>query len=271
MDARLLGLDPTSGGYYWVPGTWVMAPAVGLLWTPGYWGWGNGGYVWNTGYWGPQVGFYGGVDYGYGYNGSGFYGGRWNGGYFSYNTAVMHVNRTVIHNTYVDNTYIRNVNVNRVSYNGGHGGIMARPTAAQEAAAHARRFGPRPDQEQQRTFARQERANFASENHGHPAYAATARPVRATADFKHAVPASGARPVNVNETRPVKWTPRPECTPGERNPPHEPPRVQARIQTRNPPANDRDTPRGTPRDTINDESTSRRVPSGVKACNKANP
>ena len=136
--------DPNYGDYYWVPGTWVMAPAVGLLWTPGYWGWGNGGYVWNNGYWGPQVGFYGGVYYGYGYTGDGFYGGRWNGGHFSYNTAVMHVDRTVIHNTYVDNTYVRNVNVTRVSYNGGHGGIMARPTPAQEAAAHQRRFGPRP-------------------------------------------------------------------------------------------------------------------------------
>ncbi len=81
-------------GYYWVPGTWLMAPAVGLLWTPGYWGWNNGGYAFNTGYWGPQVGFYGGVNYGYGYGGVGFGGGRWNGGNFNYNTAVMRVNTT---------------------------------------------------------------------------------------------------------------------------------------------------------------------------------
>ena len=58
-------------GYYWVPGTWVMPPTVGVLWTPGYWGWGNGVYIWHAGYWGPHVGFYGGVNYGYGYLGTG--------------------------------------------------------------------------------------------------------------------------------------------------------------------------------------------------------
>src|SRR5271170_932266 len=190
-----------SGDYYWVPGTWVMAPAVGVLWTPGYWGWNNGGYLWNAGYWGPQVGFYGGVNYGFGYTGAGFYGGRWSGRYFSYNTAVMRVNTTVIHNTYVDRTVIRNTTVNRVSYNGGRGGIEMRSTAAQEAAAREKRFGARPAQVQQEHFARQDRANFASENHGRPAYAATPRPVTSAADFKHAVPASGPKPVTANETR----------------------------------------------------------------------
>jgi len=28
-----------DGDYYWVPGTWVLAPEAGFLWTPGYWGW----------------------------------------------------------------------------------------------------------------------------------------------------------------------------------------------------------------------------------------
>jgi hypothetical protein len=60
--------DPPDG-YYWVPGTWVVAPFVGALWTPGYWGWYNGGYVWYAGYWGPVVGFYGGINYGFGYFG----------------------------------------------------------------------------------------------------------------------------------------------------------------------------------------------------------
>src|SRR5271154_540755 len=94
------------GGYYWVQGAWMMAPAVGLLWTPGYWGWSNGLYAFNTGYWGPQVGFYGGVNYGYGYSGTGYGGGRWNGGNFNYNTAVTRVNTTVIRATYVDRTVI---------------------------------------------------------------------------------------------------------------------------------------------------------------------
>ncbi len=66
-----------DGGYFWVPGTWVEPPTVGLLWTPGYWGWSNGAYLWNAGYWGPEVGFYGGINYGFGYVGTGYYGGRW--------------------------------------------------------------------------------------------------------------------------------------------------------------------------------------------------
>jgi hypothetical protein len=50
------------------------------------------------------------------------------------NTAVWHVNTAVVHNTYVDRTVIKNVTVNRVSFNG-PGGIEARPTADEEAAA----------------------------------------------------------------------------------------------------------------------------------------
>jgi hypothetical protein len=64
-------------GYYWVPGTWVEAPEVGFFWTPGYWGWGGSSFVWYDGYWGPTVGFYGGINYGFGYFGHGFEGGRW--------------------------------------------------------------------------------------------------------------------------------------------------------------------------------------------------
>ena len=59
-------------GYYWVPGTWVRAPFVGALWTPGYWAWHDGVYGWNDGYWGTSVGFYGGINYGFGYDGYGY-------------------------------------------------------------------------------------------------------------------------------------------------------------------------------------------------------
>ena len=41
-------------GYYWVPGTWVPAPSVGLYWTPGLLGLGRRRLRWNAGYWGPQ-------------------------------------------------------------------------------------------------------------------------------------------------------------------------------------------------------------------------
>jgi hypothetical protein len=164
-------------GYYWVPGTWVMAPTVGFLWTPGYWGWGGGGYFWHAGYWGPHVGFYGGINYGFGYGGVGFVGGRWNGGVFAYNTAVMHVNTTVIHNTYVDRTVINNVTVNNhVSYNGGTGGVSARPTSTELAAEHEHHVAPTSMQTQHEHAASTNRALRASENHGKPAIAATAKP-----------------------------------------------------------------------------------------------
>ncbi len=96
-----------SAGYYWVPGTWVLPPTAGLLWTPGYWGWSNGVYAFNAGFWGLTVGFYGGINYGFGYNGHGYWGGRWDNGHFAYNRAVnnfggVHItnvyNRTVINN-----------------------------------------------------------------------------------------------------------------------------------------------------------------------------
>lgn len=67
--------SPENGGYYWVPGTWLLPPQVGVLWTPGYWGWGGNTFIWNPGYWGPHIGFYGGVNYGFGYTGSGYEGG----------------------------------------------------------------------------------------------------------------------------------------------------------------------------------------------------
>ncbi|MGZ3820966.1 MAG: YXWGXW repeat-containing protein, partial [Mucilaginibacter sp.] len=91
-------------GYYWVPGVWVAPPDTGLLWTPAYWGFNGIAFVFHPGYWGARVGFYGGINYGYGYGGYGFVGGSWSGRYFRYNTAVVRVNTTVIHNTYVDRT-----------------------------------------------------------------------------------------------------------------------------------------------------------------------
>jgi hypothetical protein len=161
-------------GYYWVPGTWVMAP-VGMLWTPGYWGWNDGLYVWNGGYWGPHIGFYGGINYGFGYGGVGFGGGEWRGGAFFYNTAVMHVDTVSITNVYVNRTVIVN-NDSHVAFNGGEGGVAARPTPAEEVAAREPHTPPIAAQVQQAHAASQNKALFASNNHGAPAVAATARP-----------------------------------------------------------------------------------------------
>jgi len=161
-------------GYYWVPGTWATPPTVGLLWTPGYWGWHEGGYLWNAGYWGPHVGFYGGVNYGFGYVGTGYAGGYWRGRTFYYNRSVNNVRITNVH--IYNRTVINNVTVNRVSYNGGHGGIGARPTHEQEGWTRERHFEPTGLQMRHEHEAGNNRAFLASENHGRPAIAATARP-----------------------------------------------------------------------------------------------
>jgi WXXGXW repeat (2 copies) len=163
-----------DGGYYWVPGTWVVAP-VGMLWTPGYWGWNNGLYVWNAGYWGPHIGFYGGINYGFGYGGVGFVGGEWRGGAFFYNTAVMHVDTVHITNVYVNRTVIVN-NESHVAFNGGEGGVAVHATAQEEAYSREPHAPPVAAQVQHEHAASQNRAMFASENHGAPAVAATARP-----------------------------------------------------------------------------------------------
>jgi hypothetical protein len=163
-------------GYYWVPGVWVAPPRVGVLWTPGYWGWNEGVYVFHAGYWGPHVGFYGGLNYGFGYGGVGFVGGEWRGGRFAYNTAVVNVNRTVIHNTYINKTVIvNNRTINRTSFNGGPGGIGARPTREEMSASRERHMQPTAMQVSHQHSAGSNRANFASENHGRPATAAMGR------------------------------------------------------------------------------------------------
>jgi hypothetical protein len=178
-------------GYYWVPGTWLVAPEVGFLWTPGYWGWGDGAYRWNDGYWGPTIGFYGGINYGFGYGGVGFGGGYWQGGHFFYNTEVMNVNRTVIHNVYTKT--VVTTTTTRASFNGGNGGTTARPTAAEEAAAHERHVQATSVQTQHQHEASTNRAQFASVNHGKPAVAATAKPGEFSGRGVVAAKAAGGR------------------------------------------------------------------------------
>src|SRR6266851_5382710 len=174
-------------GYYWVPGTWVVAP-IGMFWTPGWWGWNEGFYVFHGGYWGPHVGFYGGINYGFGYTGEGFYGGEWRGRDFYYNRSVTNVNVTNITNVYNKTVIVNNTTVNHVSYNGGNGGIAARPTSQQLAAEHEQHRAPLAAQAQHQQAAAHNRELFARVNQGRPPVAATVRP----ADFHAAVPARAA-------------------------------------------------------------------------------
>jgi len=167
--------DAAEDDYYWVPGTWVLPPQPELLWTPAYWGWAGGRYAFHPGYWGREVGFYGGIDYGYGYTGDGYYGGHWDHGAFFYNRAVNNISNIRITNVY-SQTVVVNNRVDRVSFNGGNGGTAARPTAQQEAFARQQHVEATPLQRQHVEVASKDRALFAKQNHGEPAVAATARP-----------------------------------------------------------------------------------------------
>jgi hypothetical protein len=121
------------------------------------------------------VGFYGGINYGFGYFGVGYAGGYWRGRSFFYNRAVDHVNVVNVTNVY-NRTVVNNVSVSRVSYSGGPGGIGSRPTPAELAAAHDRHVEATRLQQQHQQFAHQNRAQFSSVNHGKPNVVATARP-----------------------------------------------------------------------------------------------
>jgi WXXGXW repeat (2 copies) len=154
--------------YYWVPGVWVAPPSAGLLWTPGYWGFAGGVYGFHAGYWGPHIGFYGGVNYGFGYGGVGFVGGEWRGGRFAYNTAVLNVNTTVIHNTYVNRTVVSASVGSRASFNGA-GGVTATASASERAAANEHHVQPTSEQMTHEHSASMDKSNFASANHGRPA------------------------------------------------------------------------------------------------------
>jgi hypothetical protein len=202
-------------GYYWVPGTWVLAPQVGYYWTPGYWSWQSGYYGWHPGYWATQVGFYGGIDYGGGYYGNGFAGGRWSNSVFRYNVAVTRVvNTTIIKNVYVDKTVVVSNNVARVSYNGGAGGVSARPTARQLAIARRPHVAMTIVQREHAQVASQDRELLAKVNSGKPPIVVVPKPFTRSSKPSGFVPVTSAdRIVPRPAARPVRLVPpRPAAT-----------------------------------------------------------
>ena len=168
-----------DAGYYWIPGVWILPPRAGLLWTPGYWGFGGGVYGWHGGYWGPHVGFYGGVNYGFGYGGIGFVGGEWRGGAFAYNSAVANFGSVHVANVYVNRTIVEQntiVNNNHVAFNGGPGGINRAPSVEEQRFGGENHFQPTPSQMQHQTAAGMDRAQLASVNQGRPSTTAISNP-----------------------------------------------------------------------------------------------
>jgi len=189
--------------YYWVPGTWVLPPASDMLWTPGYWGWRDGFYGWSPGYWGPEVGYYGGVNYGYGYTGVGYQGGYWHGGAFFYNRSVANFGRVNIVNVYSAPIEIHERS--RISFNGGQGGLHWRPSPAERTAMTEHHRDATPMQRQHEQRAETLPALHASQNGGRPQILTTQRP----ADFDH--PGPGLH----NHQQPVQHAqPEPRSQPG---------------------------------------------------------
>jgi hypothetical protein len=161
--------------YYWVPGVWVEPPQPGVLWTPGYWAFVAGAYAFRPGYWGPHVGFYGGVNYGFGYAGAGYAGGRWDNGRFFYNNTVNNLGAAHITNVY-SQTVVNNSTINNASFNGGAGGVVARPTSEEALAEREAHIPATRLQVDQARASSMRGEQFVSTNQGKPAVAATTRP-----------------------------------------------------------------------------------------------
>ncbi len=172
-----------SQGYYFVPGAWVAPPYTGALWTPGYWGYEGRRYRFHRGFWGRHIGFYGGVNYGFGYVGRGYEGGYWNNNNFYYNQRVNRINIVDVRNVYSRNVTV--VSNEHYSYNG-PGGYQARPVAAELAVYREQRLPPQQAQLQIRQQAATNRQQFFAENHGRPAVFAA--PQRFNADAQQARP-----------------------------------------------------------------------------------
>jgi hypothetical protein len=184
-------------GYYWVPGAWVEAPYMGALWTPGYWGFYGGRYLFYPGHWGLHIGFYGGINYGFGYLGFGYEGGYWNSGRFFYNRVYNHINERVVHNVYEFRAPVHGYSAPRgnydqhnnnaprgnydshASFRGGPGGIQSHPQPSEGAAWHEPTAPRMSTQVQHAQTYQSNRGQFANANHGRPTTPAVSRPVPA--------------------------------------------------------------------------------------------
>jgi hypothetical protein len=187
-------------GYYWVPGVWVEPPYAGGLWTPGYWGFYDASYLWYPGHWGMHMGWYGGINYGFGYVGFGYEGGYWNGGHFFYNRVYNNINGRGVRNVY---SYRANVRVNnngnngrvnnggaRQSYRGGPNGVQSQPRSS-EGNAYREPTAPRMNtQVQHEQNYSTQRGQYASPNN-RPATTAETRPLHADPHVTPQVRSSG--------------------------------------------------------------------------------
>ncbi|WP_255176126.1 hypothetical protein [Bordetella genomosp. 5] len=213
-------------GFYWVPGAWVIAPYAGALWTPGYWAYDTSYYRWNPGYWGPHVGFYGGINYGYGYLGFGYVGGYWNADRFYYNRAVTMVNVTRVKYVYDRRIDVHDYDRGRISYHGGPRGIQRAPSPQELAARNERHRPPTQAQFDHARWAGNERGQRYGHGNG-PARMADDRPIGGPRDGRRwddgqpgrGNVAQGGRPGQEWSTRPNPQRPdRDNLTPNPNRP-----------------------------------------------------
>ena len=176
--------------YYWVPGAWTEPPYEGAMWTPAYWGWEDGQYVFHDGYWADHVGYYGGVNYGYGYMGIGFVGGEWRGGRFFYNTAVTHVNIWKVHNIFSDRGLVDRYTFARgshIAFSGGPGGIHYEPSREERMYEHDQRTERTEFQYQHEYAAKFDRDSYFHSNGGHPHNMAVERLIKPDTRFEQQI------------------------------------------------------------------------------------
>jgi hypothetical protein len=182
--------------------------------------------------------------------GIGFAGGMWRGHDFVYNTAVVRVNTTIIHNTYIDRTVVeRNTIVNdrHVAFSGGPGGINHPPAPEERAAMSEHHLAPTSFQTQHMNSAMSDHNSYFKANGGHPQNLAVARPLPAE---NHAAPSfnnnhgatpgnnhvgptqsfgSQARSTNQNQYHPA---PQNQYHPAPQNQYHPAPQIQPRNESR---------------------------------------
>src|SRR5262249_5076055 len=105
----------------------------------------------------------------------------WRGGVYHYNRAVTNINTTnttIINNTYNNTTIInknRTMINNHASFNGGPGGVSARPNSAEQVASRERHFAPTSMQAQHQQSTGSNRQLLAAVNHGPPWVGASPR------------------------------------------------------------------------------------------------
>ena len=88
-------------------------------------------------------GYYGGINYGFGYNGLGYQGGRWDSGRFFYNTAVNNIGAATSP-MFTPRPSSTTRPINNTSFNGGPGGVVAKPTNEELLAAKEPRVKATP-------------------------------------------------------------------------------------------------------------------------------